>query len=93
MWGHPPRRGCTRGLGLPGSGSGGKLSFVGLEGLRPWSRDCGVVTPRLWRGDAEGGSSSGASIVATYKSMRNLCKMQKGKRATTKFGIKINYNS
>ncbi len=22
-----------------------------------------------------------------------LCKMQKGKRATTKFGIKINYNS
>jgi hypothetical protein len=31
--------------------------------------------------------------VSGYKSMRSLCKMQKGKRATTKFGIKINYNS
>ena len=28
-----------------------------------------------------------------YKSMRSLCKMQKGKRAITKFGIKNNYNS
>jgi hypothetical protein len=47
MGGRPPRRGCRRGLGPPGSGSGGKLSFVGLEGWRPWSRSCGVVTPRL----------------------------------------------
>ena len=31
--------------------------------------------------------------VPDYKSMRSLCKMQKWKRAITKFGNKINYNS
>ena len=46
-----------------------------------------------WCQEARGGGFAARVFVGSYKSMRSLCKMQKWKRATTKFGIKINYNS